>query len=525
MKSIKKNWVPGYTKADGTVVHGYESSRSKKQEGPSQTREKKQEDIQGPEASSSDETPQPSKVDQAVVEQVSDSLPSAGPESDVSSDDIASAAASILTEIGDDDLVELSEWAKGIQGGEELLSAIEKAKAGDTNGKLDGEDLPNLEEVASALKELADSGAADEYEAPSEQDIEKQVQLNQEAAEQWASEYSKEEIDNRVSDVYQPDITADSDGDGIADYSKVGVPAHVVPPPPGITRMPNLTKAERFVEQSFIEWFESNPDAATGEYRRQLAEGKIGDGPNVFGTDDAKLLNPVYTASLENRAKYNVALHQTANAIAKRAFVDHLDQVVMNLPEDQRHVLITAGGVAAGKGYALSQNKEVNAIATAAAAVWDSAGEQNSTEMAWVASELRKRGINGTFVYVHADPSQKWENPKFGAVQRAKGKGRMVDAHLFADSYVQGAENFKKFHEANLGAEDMNIVYIDSTTPEMTKGDTMPEGATSLDREQVYDRSVKYLLGSDSPDHIKRGGSVGMRVWGNPSSISNNQEA
>ncbi len=138
MKSIKKTWVPGYTKADGTVVHGYDSSRTKKQEDPKQPRQKKQEDIQGPEASGSEETPQPSKVDQAVVEQVSDSLPSAGPESDVSSDDIASAAASILTEICDDDLVELSEWAKGIQGGEELLSAIEKAKSGDTNGKLDG---------------------------------------------------------------------------------------------------------------------------------------------------------------------------------------------------------------------------------------------------------------------------------------------------------------------------------------------------------------------------------------------------
>ena len=57
-----------------------------------------------------------------------------------------------------------------------------------------------------------------------------------------------------------------------------------------------------------MEWFEADPDRATQEYRRRLAlpkgdPGKIGDGPNVFGTDDTKLLNPVYAANLENRAR------------------------------------------------------------------------------------------------------------------------------------------------------------------------------------------------------------------------------
>jgi hypothetical protein len=354
---------------------------------------------------------------------------------------------------------------------------------------------------------------------PSAQKTSDQVAIekkNKQELAKWADSYSKEEVDNRVSTEYRPDIKQDVNSDGVADYSKVGVPSLDTPPPPGIPRLPNLTKPERYVEQTFVEWFEDNPDEAVASFREKMASGEIGDGPNVFATDEAKMLHPVYAANLENRAKYNLSLHQTANAIAKRAFVDHLDDVVMNLPEDKRHVLITAGGVAAGKGYSIANNPDVKSIADSAAAVWDSAGEQNSTEMPWVAEELAKRGIKGTYVYVHADPSQKWENPKFGAVERAKGKGRMVDAHLFADSYVEGANNFSSFHESNRDSEDLNFVYIDSTTPEMKTGGEMPESAKSVDREALYRRSVEYLLGADVPDHIKRGGSMGMRIWGEP---------
>jgi len=552
--SVTRSWVPGYTKADGTKVHGYESGRSKKQEDAKQPRQEKQEEVSGQQKFRQDaaELGEGIKQGQDVESAARDydasdtgyKVPDSGDESfmkwskdaspeDIlmyatsqqdppSDDDFTEAAASILAEIGDDDLVELAGWAKGIDGGDELIAAIQKAQDDDTNGKFDGEDLPNLKKISEILKGLAETGASETYKPPSEQDLEKTAKSNLEATKKWASEYSKESIDNRVSELYQPDITADTDGDGIADFSKVGVPAHVVPPPPAMTRMPNLTKAERYVESSFVDWFESDPDGAVSEYRRRTAEG-LGDGPNFFSTDDVKLLHPVYASSLENRAKYNVPLHQTANAIAKRAFIDHLDQVVMNLPEDKRHVLVTAGGVAAGKGFALSKNKEINAVATAAAAVWDSAGEQNSTEMAWVANALKERGIKGTFVYVHADPSQKWENPAYGAVKRANTKGRMVDAHLYADSYVQGAENFQKFHENNLGNDDVNVVYIDSTTPDMAQSDTMPQSAMGLDRDSVYNRSVQFLLGSEHPDWIKRGGSLGMRVWGNPSSVTNSE--
>jgi len=687
--------------------------------------------------------------------------------------------------------------------------------------------------------------------------------------------YDEEEVDNDGIEMYDPDLGDDYNGDGIPDVSRVGVPADDEPPPPKVRRLPNLTRNERQVEGSFAEWYESDPDGAVESYRAKLASGEIGDAPNIFATDDAKLLHQTYVEKLENRSIYNLSLHQTANAIAKKAFVKHLDEVVMKLPEDQRTVLVTAGGVAchgidtpivmydgevrsvqdvgfgdqvmgpdstprtvigvhrgrdqmyeitpvsgdaftangshvlcvrslqrrkvngketyagftdremtvneflgkskrfqenallyrvgveferkevpldpyflglwlgdvtscraavttadeevaefmgsmadsydgvdlvvrdktegnasedyflarsggssgkgsaryshvlddmrsigvlnnkhipqdylvndretrlkvfaglldsdgsydkhklsyeyttklsslasqiqflarslgfqatmrereikspfdgsvgtyyrlhiggndldciptvvgrkraeprpakqstgnrhsrnalhtgftikaigegdyygftldgdhlyllgdftvthnSGKGFALQQNEKVSAVASQAAAVWDSAGEQNSTEMPWVMKHLESRGIKGTFVYVNSDPDKHWANPKFGAVERAKKKGRMVDARLFADSYTHGAKNFKAFHDRHRESEKHQFFFIDSSSGKPTLVNEMPSTTLNMNPDELHERSVGYLLGSDTPGWIKRGGSMGLRVW------------
>ena len=311
--------------------------------------------------------------------------------------------------------------------------------------------------------------------------------------------------------VYNPDPNKDTDGDGVTDYSRVGVPAPNVPPPPEVPRLPNLSPDERAVETSFAEFYERDPDGVARLYRDKMKAGAIGDGPNIFNTDDAKLLNPVYQASLENRARYNVSVHQTANAIAKRAFIQHLDEVVMKLPEDKRTVLVTAGGVAAGKGYAVSKNPEVSRLADMAGAVWDSAGEQNATELPWVMEQLEKRGIRGTFVYVHADPQQIWTNPKRGVVERAKKKGRMVDARLFVESYRYGAENFDRFRKRHDDSDKHRFVVIDNTSATPKVINEVPRPVSDVDA--LHAKLIDHLHAAHVGPHIKRGGSIGLRIW------------
>lgn len=343
------------------------------------------------------------------------------------------------------------------------------------------------------------------------------------------------------SPVHNPDVH-EVDEHGITKAARVGVPADQIPD--RIPVLPNLTARERRVETKFREKYEQNPDRMAnqfGEVVREKAK-KDNDVP-TFGTDDAKVLSKHWAPPMppmpsdntppevkqryqealhersKNRATLNLALHQTANAIAKRAFVKHLDTLK---PGDK--VMITNGGVASGKGYGLSKDDSGNprvprayALKQQAKAVWDSAGDQNATENKWIQEELEKRGLKGLYVYTSADPNESWTNKKRGVVKRAgdQNDGRMVDAHVFADSYVKGAQNFdafSKLHKSNPNAE---FVYIrNGENPQELPG--VPESDLKLDRHDLLTHAIKTLHESDAPEHVKHGGSVGARIWGSP---------
>ena len=260
---------------------------------------------------------------------------------------------------------------------------------------------------------------------------------------------------------YHPDVEHDSNGDGVTDASRVGVAAHVVLPPPAVPRLPNLTPVERAAESKFASDLEKNPKKMAEDFRAMVYASK---NPTTFGTDDAKMLAKEWTGEpggerSVRRQTLNTALHQTANAVAKRAFLDHLDTLK---PGDG--VMVTVGGCGAGKGYALGNVPLAQKLAGEAKAVWDSAGDQNATENPWIQKEAEKRGLKTTFVFVNADPRVSWADPNRGVIKRANnpGDGRMVDAMIFADSYAIGAKNHAAFAEKNKGNANARFLYIDS---------------------------------------------------------------
>lgn len=321
---------------------------------------------------------------------------------------------------------------------------------------------------------------------------------------------------------YSPDPTPPQGG--IAQASRVGVRAHDTPIPPPVPRLPNLTPDERAVESRFADAFEKDPDKVVAEFRRQLAAGMLGDGPNVYGTDDAKMLSPDYNPSdaddeevLDRRGRYNTMLHQTANAIAKRAFLEALDEL-QKLPENdpKRQVLVTSGGVASGKGYAIGNIEQVNSVAKQVGAVWDAAGEQNATENPWVLAECQKRGLKPVFVFVDSDPKETWANPARGVVERAQKKGRMVDARLFADSYALGAQNFKAFHEQHKDTEGVSFVLLENRgTPKLL--DSFPEQALARSADDIYQEASQVVDQHQAlKPAVRRGAIVGRRIWGAP---------
>ena len=316
---------------------------------------------------------------------------------------------------------------------------------------------------------------------------------------------------------YQVDPSVDTDGDGVADAARVGLPGKTVAPPPPVPRLPNLTSEERAVEGRFADAFEADPAGMADAFYDVAKKSNF-----IFETDAAKALmpewtrpdlppdekgKPIHPERAQARALYNTALHQTANAVVKRAFMRRLDEIA-KMPEGQRKILVTSGGVAGGKGSALGARPE---LAQSVAATWDAAGEQNGTENPWLMEECEKRGIKPVFLFVAADPMATWP----GAVDRAKSIGRMVDARLFADSYAHGAKNFSAFHEKNKDRASFVFAKAKKGDPVQFL-DQMPPEALSMDAEVLYGQAMQYIQSkaAELPPHIVSGATAGSRIWG-----------
>ena len=309
--------------------------------------------------------------------------------------------------------------------------------------------------------------------------------------------------------------------DGVAETARVGIPGRVVAPPPPIPKLPNLTERERKVEQTFIDKFMQDPDGVAQQYR-ELIRGT--SKPYTFETDQAKCLSDDWNdenkeLQRDKRHRNNNALHQTANAIVKRAFLQHLNTLQ---PGDS--VLVTVGGCGAGKGFVLKNTQLGKNLTAQAKAVWDSAGDQNATENPWILEEATKRGLKVTYAHITADPKVAWGDKKRGAVTRATDleDGRMVDAAVFADSYAMGAKNHHAFHQANANNPNATFLFFDArnptTTPEggidFPQVKQVPPEMLKLERKSLYHWAMGSVQSrTDILPSIQRGATQGARIW------------
>jgi len=316
---------------------------------------------------------------------------------------------------------------------------------------------------------------------------------------------------------YKPNVNEVDSESGVTKASRVGVPSMELPPPPKVGRLPNLTKHERQVESDFAKAYEDDPDGVAGQFLDIVRKGTTPGTAPTFGTDDAKVLSESWShpeltlgQRSENRATLNLALHQTANAITKRAFVQHLDSLSKG-----DEIMVTVGGCGAGKGYALGNVPEAGEVKSRSKAIWDSAGDQNATENPWIQEEAEKRGLKVNYVFVHADPYTQWAHPERGVVKRAQNPedGRMVDAHVFADSYAIGAKNFQAFHDKHKNNINAQFTFLENGNPPK-KLSAIPKAAF-VDAKNLREYSLNVIDDKpDLPPHIKRGATIGRRVWG-----------
>jgi hypothetical protein len=270
------------------------------------------------------------------------------------------------------------------------------------------------------------------------------------------------------------DPTVDSDRDGVMDTSRVGVDGRFVPDK--VRRLgAALPSDARRAEYEFVSTYEKNPMKMAKAYTERTIQKsaelsqKLGKHiPPTFETDAVKMMHETYRASDPAKGRLNIALHQTANAAAKLAFQDYIENVVAKAPPEKRVILVTQGGCAAGKSTALM--KTLPNVMSDVAAVWDAAGEQNSTELPWIGELCRKHGITAKVVYVDTDPTVSFPRVISRALgDPASGKkpeGRVVSRLLFSESYSLGAKNFDAFMKRNKATPNFQFHVLTTRTPD-----------------------------------------------------------
>lgn len=215
----------------------------------------------------------------------------------------------------------------------------------------------------------------------------------------------------------------------------------------GVPRFPWLTPIERKHETAF-----ANDVEAHLEHFVEGAELLANDeelGTMVFEPDGVKrLYGPYGTGDQPGtpeeravRAEGNHALHPTATLVARLAFLKRLDALA-KLPDGdpKRSIFATAGGCAAGKGD-MDETVKRQLGGFPFGAMWDSAGESDSLENAWVLQAAQARGLKVVFAFAANEPAEQYSR----VLDRGERTGRFVDVVTFAHSYVEGTKNMKAF--------------------------------------------------------------------------------
>jgi hypothetical protein len=213
----------------------------------------------------------------------------------------------------------------------------------------------------------------------------------------------------------------------------------------GIPGFGLLSKLERKHETQFADAVRRDPETYVAG-AQALAKAEL---IPTYEVDAMKRMHEPYgtgkkPAHPEQRALrlgINHALHPTAVAVARLAFLQKLDEL-KNLPDGdpKKSVFVTNGGCAAGKGSMTEILKRINGDLPFGA-VWDAAGEGDGRENKWILDACASRGIKALFGYGAADPISRYND----VLARSESSGRVVDVLTFTNSYVEGAKNMKAF--------------------------------------------------------------------------------
>ena len=271
-----------------------------------------------------------------------------------------------------------------------------------------------------------------------------------------------------------------------------------------IPRMSNLTAEQARLENKICECYE-NPEKLEESMDKyvKMAEDLVKSGGKdrlTFETDAVKQVLPgwgddstlakldldrknpdksdkerataqrEYDKIMETRQALNSVYHQTANAICKAAFEREAAKYADK--GEGMNIVVTSGGCGAGKGFGQGMlakgdanvfNGESSVVKDFSerykntAMVWDSAGDQCSSELYWLKSVAKNNNLKMVVLQTNNNNPDMYSAMAAQQIGRAKKEGRMVASKVSADSYVVGNKNVSNFYKNN--KNDSNISF------------------------------------------------------------------
>ena len=319
-------------------------------------------------------------------------------------------------------------------------------------------------------------------------------------------------------------------GKGMTKQAIVGVAGKEIPK--RVPRLSGITEEQKEIENQFAELWEDpgKREQAIATLREKFTSK---DGSMTIETDAVKELDPRWgsekrikklkakqedgtiSASEEDelngylsfQQRNNTVLHQTANVLAKETLRREIESRKAN--GEEVNLMVTSGGCAVGKGFGLKEMGR-NAIRKNTKdkslvdrydrettpnkdmIIWDSAGDQNATELPWVASQDVD---HITFVHTVGNGAKNASNAKSGLVQRAVDKGRMVDANVYSQSYWIGNYNFQVFYDNNKSNPKFSFFKVEN--PGKGNGPTKlvdPSSTSSFDKSYLSANQAIQLI-------------------------------
>jgi hypothetical protein len=181
-----------------------------------------------------------------------------------------------------------------------------------------------------------------------------------------------------------------------------------------IAPMDGLSPKAKAVEARAMEQVEQELGGLIEQYRRRFG--------GVVGTDLARELFPEYTASLQSRLQFALAVQRSASYVADEVYKRILSGPVMG------NALFTAGGTGAGKTTAIRTSSQTSGLISGAAVVYDSNFNSLSSAKAKVTLALEV-GLRAIVIFVHRHPVEAYLE---GVLPRALVEGRTVsiEGHL-----------------------------------------------------------------------------------------------